>query len=188
MRITARTAVAVVTATLFAAAVGGCSNGGGGSAASQPNAPAEASATVIAKASSSPSGAPDTVISKSGSLGKILLDPKGRTLYVFDKDKTSKSTCDGGCATAWPPLVFTGKPKAGSGVKSSLLSTTTRSDGSKQVTYHGHPLYLYQGDQKPGDLNGQGLNQFGAKWYVIDTSGKQVTKTPSGGGGGGGGY
>ncbi|MFD8733436.1 hypothetical protein ACFV06_00770 [Streptomyces sp. NPDC059618] len=122
---------------------------------------------------------PATVSTKSGPLGTILVNSKGHTLYLFQSDKTNKSTCNGDCAKAWPPLKASGTPTAGSGVNSKLLSTTTRSDGSKQVTYNGHPLYTFKEDTKAGQTNGQGLNAFGAKWYVVGPDGKQITKTPS---------
>jgi len=122
---------------------------------------------------------PPTVSAKKGPLGTILVNGKGHTLYLFQADKTTKSTCNGDCAKQWPPLTVNGKPTAGSGVKGNLLSTTTRSDGSKQVTYNGHPLYTFSGDQKPGQTNGQGLNAFGAQWFVLGTNGKQITTTTS---------
>ncbi|MER5472556.1 hypothetical protein [Streptomyces sp. NPDC002685] len=125
-----------------------------------------------------------TVTTKSGPLGKILVNSKGHTLYLFQSDKTNKSTCNGDCAKAWPPLKASGKPTAGGGVNSKLLSTITRSDGSKQVTYNGHPLYTFADDTKAGQTNGQGLDAFGAKWYVLGTDGKAITKTsPSQSGG-----
>ena len=85
------------------------------------------------------------------------------------------STCSGACATQWPPVISKGKPSAGTGVTASMLSTTTRSDGSKQVTYNGHPLYTYIGDQSAGDVNGQGLNFFGGEWYVVTPAGNANT-------------
>jgi predicted lipoprotein with Yx(FWY)xxD motif len=115
-----------------------------------------------------------TVNVRSTSLGKILVDSRGRTLYLFEKDTGSKSTCSGACASAWPPLRTSGTPKAGSGVTASLLGTTTRSDGNDEVTYNGHPLYYYAGDQKAGDTNGQDLNQFGASWYVLSPAGNKI--------------
>ena len=115
-----------------------------------------------------------TVNVRSTSLGKILVDSKGRTLYLFEKDTGPKSTCSGACASAWPPFRTSGKPKAGSGVTTSLLGTTARSDGNDEVTYNGHPLYYYAGDQKPGDTNGQNLDQFGAEWYVLSPAGTKV--------------
>ncbi|MET9479694.1 hypothetical protein [Streptomyces sp. NPDC006638] len=178
----ARVFTAVSATVLIAGAATACSGGdsGGGSApstAETASAAAATSAPRAAEVAASPSASsPAEVTSSKGPLGTILFDHKGRTLYVFDKDKTSKSTCEGACATAWPPFTVTSKPTAGTGVKSSLLSTSTRSDGKKQVTYHGHPLYRFSGDPQPGNTNGQGVNAFGAKWYVMGTDGKQITK------------
>ena len=121
---------------------------------------------------SGPSGS--TVNVRSTSLGKILVDSQGRTLYLFKQDTGPKSTCSGACASAWPPFRTSGTPKAGSGVTASLLGTTTRSDGNDEVTYNGHPLYYYAGDQKAGDTNGQDLNQFGAPWYVLSPAGNKI--------------
>ena len=141
------------------------------------------SSTAAARA---PAKSSSTVSVASTGLGKILVDPQGRTLYLFEKDAGTKSTCSGGCATAWPPLRTSGKPTAGSGAKASLLGTTPRSDGKPQVTYNGHPLYLYQDDSKAGDTNGQGLNAFGAEWYVLSPTGNEITTTSSSSGGGNG--
>jgi len=124
-----------------------------------------------------------TVTTASTGLGKILVDPNGRTLYLFAKDSGSQSTCSGGCATAWPPLRASGKPTAGGGAKPSLLGTTSRSDGKPQVTYDGHPLYGYQGDSKAGDTNGQGSNGFGAPWYALAADGNEITATSANSGG-----
>jgi predicted lipoprotein with Yx(FWY)xxD motif len=123
---------------------------------------------------SSKSGA--AVSLRSTGLGKVLVGPNGRTLYLFEKDKGGKSACSGACASEWPPLTVTGKPAAGSGVDAAKLSVTKRSDGKSQVVYSGHPLYFYIGDSKPGDTNGQGLNAFGAEWYVLSGSGSKVEK------------
>jgi predicted lipoprotein with Yx(FWY)xxD motif len=124
---------------------------------------------------------------ESSSLGKILADSKGNTLYLFKKDSGTKSACTGACASAWPPLRAGGKPTVGSGANASMVGTTPRSDGKPQVTYNGHPLYTFTGDQNPGDTSGQAVNAFGARWYVVSTAGNQVTAKPSGSGGGGGG-
>jgi predicted lipoprotein with Yx(FWY)xxD motif len=121
-----------------------------------------------------------TVDVRSTGLGKILVDSQGRTLYLFEKDTGAKSTCFGACASAWPPLRTSGRPKAGKGVKASLLGTTARSDGNAEVTYNGHPLYYYAGDQQAGNTNGEGLTQFGAEWYVLSPSGNKVEGTASG--------
>jgi predicted lipoprotein with Yx(FWY)xxD motif len=117
---------------------------------------------------------PTTVKTTHGKLGTFLVGPNGRTLYLFKADKTSKSTCNGACAAAWPPLLTTGKPKASGKVKASLLGTTKRSDGKLQVTYHGHPLYYFISDKKAGDTKGQDISGFGAQWYVVAPSGKQI--------------
>jgi predicted lipoprotein with Yx(FWY)xxD motif len=133
------------------------------------------------------SGAPATIGVASGDLGTILVDSQGRTLYLFKKDSGTTSSCTGECANDWPPLRAS-KPTEGSGVSTSLVGTTKRSDGEAQVTYNGHPLYLFEGDKKPGDTNGEGLNAFGAAWYALSASGNQVSGPPANSGGGGYGY
>jgi predicted lipoprotein with Yx(FWY)xxD motif len=132
------------------------------------------------------SGSSATVSAANTGLGKILVDSQGRTLYLFEQDTGTKSTCSGGCATAWPPLRASGKLTAGGGAKASLLGTTPRSDGKPQVTYNGHPLYGYQGDSQAGDTNGQGINAFGALWYVLSPTGNEITTASSSSGGGNG--
>jgi predicted lipoprotein with Yx(FWY)xxD motif len=133
-----------------------------------------------------------TVGVQNSSLGKILDDSKGDTLYLFKKDTSTKSTCTGACASAWPPLRVSGKPVVGTGANASKLGSSPRSDGKAQVTYNGHPLYTFTGDKSPGDTSGQGVNAFGARWYAVSPAGNQVTakasSSSSGGGGGGLGY
>jgi predicted lipoprotein with Yx(FWY)xxD motif len=107
-------------------------------------------------------------------LGKVLADGRGHTLYLFAKDKHSKSACSGACAQAWPPLTTTAKPKAGAGVSASKLGTTRRAGGVKQVTYNGHPLYLFVNDTKARQTNGQGIVAFGGKWSAVSTAGRAV--------------
>jgi predicted lipoprotein with Yx(FWY)xxD motif len=107
-------------------------------------------------------------------VGRILVDSKGITLYDFVQDKGTTSTCYGACAALWPPLLTTGKPIAGTGVRASLLGTTKRKDGKLEVTYGGHPLYYFVTDRKPGQTTGQGINQFGAPWWVISPAGKEI--------------
>jgi predicted lipoprotein with Yx(FWY)xxD motif len=106
-----------------------------------------------------------------GSLGSILVDPRGMTLYLFNRDSGGTSACYGQCATTWPPLLLSGKLRAGAGLQSSLLGTTQRTDGTTQVTYAGHPLYFYSRDTKAGDTTGQGV---GSIWYVVSPSGAQI--------------
>jgi len=107
-----------------------------------------------------------------GEPGTFLVDSSGRSLYLFEADKGSTSTCNGACAAAWPPLTTTGAPTAGTGVKASLLGTTKRDDGKMEVTYNGHPLYYFANDSAPGDLKGQGVDAFGAEWYAVTPEGK----------------
>jgi predicted lipoprotein with Yx(FWY)xxD motif len=157
-------ATASLAIALLAAGCGGKSSSAGSST------PASSPATTAAGA---------TVAVKSSKLGRVLVDRNGRTLYLFEKDKGTTSTCSGACATGWPPLLTSGAPRAGSGVSAGLLGTTTRADGKTEVTYHGHPLYYFAGDRKPGDTNGEGLKAFGAEWYVLSAAGNKVEEEGS---------
>jgi predicted lipoprotein with Yx(FWY)xxD motif len=151
---------------LAAAGCGGDDNGGATTAASEP--------------SNTASGQAETLASQSvGDLGTILVDSNGLTIYLFEKDSGTKSSCFGGCASAWPPVRASGKPTVGSGLDASLVGTTPRSDGDAQVTYNGHPLYLFAGDQSAGETNGQGLTEFGGSWFALSTAGEPVTTKPS---------
>jgi predicted lipoprotein with Yx(FWY)xxD motif len=126
-------------------------------------------------ASAQPSPATGAVLdARSTALGTVLVDAAGLTLYLFEGDKGSSSSCYGGCASIWPPLTTTGTPVAGAGIKASLLGTAKRKDGTTQVTYAGHPLYRYVADSSPGRTSGQGLNQFGALWFVLAPSGSAI--------------
>jgi predicted lipoprotein with Yx(FWY)xxD motif len=111
------------------------------------------------------------------SLGTILTDKTGRSLYLFEKDAGSKSACYGACAQGWPPLLTTGTPVAGTGANGVLLGTVKRTDGTIQVTYAGHPLYYFVTDQKPGDISGEGSQAFGAGWDLVSPAGKKVEKS-----------
>ena len=113
---------------------------------------------------------------RSGKLGKFIVDGKGLTLYLFEKDKGGKSSCSSTCAKVWAPLLSSGKAAAGSGVVASKIGTTKRANGSMQVTYGGHPLYHYDDDHKPGQTEGQNSKAFGAGWYVVAPSGKKIDK------------
>jgi predicted lipoprotein with Yx(FWY)xxD motif len=117
-----------------------------------------------------PSAANSAVSTRSTPLGKILVDADGRTLYLFEADEANMSNCSGGCLSVWPALTAHSTPKAEQGVAAAMIGTTA--DG--QVTYNGHPLYYYAGDQQAGDTAGQGLDQFGAKWYVLDAAGNKI--------------
>ncbi|HEX3807680.1 MAG TPA: hypothetical protein VHV52_12970 [Gaiellaceae bacterium] len=109
-------------------------------------------------------------------LGKILVDAKGRTLYMFAPDKNGKSSCYGKCATYWPPLLRTNAAMTSSGVKASLLTTTTRKGGQVQLVYDKHPLYRFAEDTKAGQTNGQGLNAVGGLWWVLSPTGAAIKK------------
>jgi len=115
-----------------------------------------------------------TVATAASSLGRVLVDSRGRTLYLFEKDKRGRSACSGTCATYWPPLITKGTPIAVRGVERSLLGVTRRADGTSQVTYGGHPLYLFVQDTKPGQTRGQDLHDFGAAWYVVSPAGEKI--------------
>lgn len=109
--------------------------------------------------------------------GKILQDGRGRTLYLFTKEKTRKSECYGKCADAWPPLYTKGKPKAGKGASAGKLGVTKRRHGKLQVTYNGHPLYYYVGEDEPDEVLCQGVDEFGGVWYVVNRGGDAITKS-----------
>jgi len=116
------------------------------------------------------------VSTASTSLGRILVDSRGRTLYLFGKDSRGKSACTGMCASFWPPLLAGGKPRAAAGAKASLLGTIKRADGRLQVTYNHHPLYTFVKDKRKGQTNGEGVNAFGATWYAVSTAGGKVVR------------
>jgi predicted lipoprotein with Yx(FWY)xxD motif len=128
--------------------------------------------TGLAAGSSAAKGT--TVKAAKSHFGKIIVDGRGRTLYLFEKDKRGHSACSGACAAYWPPLLTTAKPVAGTGVKKSLLGTIRRSNGKKQVTYNGHALYRFVQDTRPGQVKGQDTHFFGGGWYVISPSGKKI--------------
>ena len=109
-------------------------------------------------------------------LGRVLVNSKGHTLYLFKKDKHGKSTCYGSCAKFWPPLLAHGKASLGPGVKRSILGTTRRRNGTRQLTYKHHPLYTFALDKHARQTNGEGKFEFGAKWYAVSAAGNAVVK------------
>jgi predicted lipoprotein with Yx(FWY)xxD motif len=121
------------------------------------------------------------VKTRSTSLGTILVDGQGRTLYRFLKDKGRRSQCFGACASNWPPLITSGRPHASGRAKASRLSTIRRTGGARQVDYAGHPLYRFALDSGPGKTSGQGLEAFGGRWYVVAASGRVITSSSMGG-------
>ncbi len=162
-----RIAIVAVAALGLAA----CSNNGyGGGGSSSSAAPPATGAATVATAS-------------VGSLGTVLVDGTGRTLYLFESDTGSTSTCTGGCAATWPALMTDGDPISGDGASASMLGTSASPAGGTQVTYNGHPLYLYSGDSASGQANGEGM---GGVWYAVTADGTSAQPGASGTGGGGG--
>src|SRR4051794_41162993 len=152
-----------VSAPLAALVIAAC---GGGSDTPRPPKTASGRAATIA-------------LEPAGSLGKVLVDSRGRTVYLFRKDSRGKSSCAAACAAAWPPVRAQGMPVPGPGLSAAKLTTTARSDGAPQVLYNGHPLYRYVGDVGPGDTNGQRLTDFGAAWFAVSGAGQVVSRPAS---------
>jgi len=125
---------------------------------------------------------------RTTALGKVLVDARGHTLYLFEKDQHGRSACYGACPTYWPPLLSPSKARAAKGVRASLLGLTKRTDGKRQVTYAGHPLYTFVNDKKAGQTTGEGMTVFGGTWDAVSASGHAVEPTASDSGGSGGGY
>ena len=137
----------------------------------------EAGAKPATEAEAEPAGEATPVsLGEASGVGKVLVDSEGMTLYYFQKDQkgSGKSKCEGACAEAWPPLTAEGEPEAMTGVKTAMLGTIKRSDGSTQVTYAGWPLYTYVGDTKPGEDNGTDSKAFGASWYPLHSNGQKA--------------
>jgi predicted lipoprotein with Yx(FWY)xxD motif len=168
-------ALAGLTATIFIAACGSSTSGtGSGSTTSS-------AAAAPASSAASSSTLKTTMIGGA----TVLTNSKGFTLYSFAPDTSTKSNCNGSCAKYWPPVV--GPATAGTGV-TGKLGTITRSDGSTQATYNGHPLYTYVADTAPGQAKGNGLNLSGGVWHEVTVSGAAApaaSSSPSSGGGGG---
>jgi predicted lipoprotein with Yx(FWY)xxD motif len=159
-------AAAVAVTALVVAGCGGGSSSSSGSGGSATSASTAAGGAAVGTAKTS--------------LGTVVVDGSGRTLYRFAKDTGSKSTCSGSCAAAWPPFTAAAKPATSGGVPGSGLTLVKRSDGKRQVVMDGHPLYFFKGDTSAGQLNGQAVDAFGAKWYVVGPTGKTVTATSTG--------
>jgi predicted lipoprotein with Yx(FWY)xxD motif len=142
--------------------------------------PAATATTPAASASQAAASGTATLKTESTSLGMVLTTAQGMTVYWFAADHGTMSACSGNCAAAWPPVI--GMPKAAAGVTlTGTFGTITRSDGSKQATYNGHPLYTFKADTSPGQVNGNAVSGFGAKWYAITIgAGGAGSTTPSG--------
>jgi predicted lipoprotein with Yx(FWY)xxD motif len=138
-------------------------------------APTAAPAVVPSPPPAAPAATGTAINIGSTKLGQVLVDSNGLTVYLFLADKGTASSCNSSsCTQYWPPVLTTGAPQAGAGVTASLLSTTVRADGTTQVTYAGHPLYRFINDKAAGEATGQGVNAFGAPWYVVSPSGAQI--------------
>ena len=193
IRLSAGLAVALGVALLTAA----CSSSGSSSSSAASAATSAGGGTGSAAAAA---GSGLVITTKSGSAGAFLTDGSGRSVYLWTKDGKDSSACSGACAGAWPPVTTTGAVTASGGASMADLSTITRSGGGKQVAYDGHPLHYFSGDSGPGQVNGQGSDGFGAKWWLVDPAGTSITAavtvssgaspsapaSPSGGGAGGG--
>jgi predicted lipoprotein with Yx(FWY)xxD motif len=192
----ARVTRLVVPLALVACAVlvAACSTAPGQSAASRPTTtmagavptvPATPTAPVTSTTTTAPPPLYVVTTGHVAGLGTVLVDGEGLTLYMFEPDRQSgRSTCYGECENLWPPVLLVDgvkAPSAGAGVNASLLGTTVRTgdpDDLEQITYNGWPLYLWHGDSQPGEANGQGLNDSGGLWYVLDADGVPITATP----------
>ena len=164
-------APAGLAATLMIAACGSSGSTTSSSAAPATSAPAASSSSAL----------------KTATIGgaTVLTNARGFTLYWFVPDTSTKSNCNGSCATYWPPVK--GPATAGAGV-TGKLTTITRSDGSMQATYNGHPLYTYVGDKAPGQAKGNGLNLSGGVWHEVTASGAAAPASSGSASAGGGGY
>jgi predicted lipoprotein with Yx(FWY)xxD motif len=130
-----------------------------------------APATTTATTAMATAGGSSVELATVGTFGEVLVDAKGMSLYLFTKDAGGKSVCSGQCATNWPPAAAVGVPVAGTGLDAAKLSMITRDDGTKQLSYNGHPLYLYAADAAPGQASGQGV---GGVWFLVNAAGEQV--------------
>ena len=166
MPLPARVAAGVGGAVGAVLLVAACSSGSSSTGAAASSSPA---------GGSSASGSGSAVISTASSSGGTFLTDGGRAVYLWVKDSSGNSACSGACAGAWPPVTTTGAVTVSGGAKAGSLSTITRSDGTRQVTYDGHPLYFFAGDSGPGMASGQGSDSFGAKWWLVAPSGSDVT-------------
>jgi len=150
-----------------------CSSSASSTSTTTPATSATAAATGGSASAAASAGL--VITTKTGSAGSFLTNGSGRAIYLWVKDSMNSSACSGGCASAWPPVTATGGLTAAGGVNKADLSTFTRSDGSKQVAYKGHPLYYFVVDPGPGEVTGQGSDSFGAKWWLVDPAGTAIT-------------
>lgn len=177
---TRKTHAFALLALAAALAIAGCGGGDstgsgayGGKGGSAGGGTESAGAYAPTSAPNPEEGATFVSLGNVPELGLVLVDSKGYTLYDFHKDKGTESSCYGGCARVWPPLLTEGEPHPSNGAEGSLMGTTRRTDGTTQVTYAGHPLYTYAADKKPGEANGNDFSSFGAQWYALNAKGEE---------------
>jgi predicted lipoprotein with Yx(FWY)xxD motif len=159
-----------IAVALVAAGCGGDDDPGGQAMAKTTRTPAPGATTTDA---TRPARRGTTVRVVDSQFGRILAARRGQAVYLFDKERSRRSECYGACARAWPPVLTKGRPVAGRGAKASLLGTTRRRDGKRQVTYGGRPLYYYVADA-PGRVLCHDVEEFGGTWLVLRSSGKPV--------------
>jgi predicted lipoprotein with Yx(FWY)xxD motif len=171
---------AIGAVAALAVALAGCGSSYGGKSKSTSSAASSSSPyrNATPSTTSTSSSAAVAIVSKHNKLGTILAaGPKRMTVYLFEADKGSESACSGACAKVWPPVTVSSAATAGTGAMGADLGTITRTDGTKQVTYKGHPLYFFSRDGDSGDAYGEGSKAFGAEWYVLAPTGKKVDKS-----------
>jgi len=162
---------AIAACTTLTAGMSACGDDGSS------NATATTATTATQKSSSPATGSTrrgKAIKVMNSRYGRMLFDGRGRAIYLFTRERGSKSRCYGGCAAAWPPVYTNGRPRARGAVDSDLLGTTTRRGGRRQVTYNGHPLYYYVTDTRPGQITCQDITEFGGTWLVVDPAGNAI--------------
>jgi predicted lipoprotein with Yx(FWY)xxD motif len=176
-----RRSLALGAAAAAAALLAGCgsSSSSSSTAASTPASTASTQSTAASTATTTAAAGPGVAVeTKHAKLGTILAaGPKKLTVYMFEADKGTTSSCTGACAKVWPPVTTSGAPTVAAGAVSADLGTTKRPDGTEQVTYKGHPLYFYDDDKDSGDAYGQGSKAFGASWYVLEPNGSKLDES-----------
>jgi predicted lipoprotein with Yx(FWY)xxD motif len=162
-------AVASVGAALLVAGCGSSAKTTSTGGASQPASPTPSNASAVSPAAQGGASAVGLAL-RASQYGKVIFASNDRALYMFGADHGTTSSCYGVCASAWPPLLSRSRPSVGAGLNAKLLGTTTRNDGSSQVTYGGHPLYYYSGDAR-SKIMCQAANMHGGFWYVVNADG-----------------
>jgi predicted lipoprotein with Yx(FWY)xxD motif len=168
-----RLPIAIVV--LFALSTAACGEAGGDATADGPSKPRPSAGSQRQPTghTATPAKAGTSVRLRTSDYGRILFGSGNRAIYLFDREESARSECYGPCAEAWPPVITEGKPRAADGVRTQLLRTISRRDGSRQVTYNGHPLYYYVNDAA-GQVLCQGVTEFGGVWRVVDRAGDPV--------------